>query len=403
MCFRKKHHQDTKEDIENAIGYNRFMTDTSSSSKSGEALPDASSPVAVETNVCKYCGEDFKFYRALKHHLRSQTSCQHKPFLCKVCGIGFSTKANCLRHIQKQHRAEAEGLPIEHHMQVNEELLDAQSRAREAVRLNSLDSGDSPSLDTGGSAKRQLVSSSDDSESPVKFARIRDLVTGRVEAISLKKPAHSNGQPSMPLSIPYVKLESDDQPLDFSIKSRGSAGAGPPPQNIIDYRLLQASTWGNDVQTDLSDEPIDLTTRPPRSSAQRELLHSSQHLSTAITMHRLSTGYHCMGGIEHFSADSSLDSAVSEDLSVSTLPVPVVDASLSNFGSAAPSHADPGFLRYKKDYHKFYAGKGLLQCPYCSMIFKHGLKVCLVLFCYVTVSFCYLFSLYFSYFNHVVV
>jgi hypothetical protein len=35
--------------------------------------------------------------------LRSHSSCPQKPYVCLICGIGFSTKANCIRHIQKRH------------------------------------------------------------------------------------------------------------------------------------------------------------------------------------------------------------------------------------------------------------------------------------------------------------
>lgn len=54
--------------------------------------------------VCKSCGVDFKFFRALKHHLRSHTSCRTRPYQCQKCEMGFCTKANCMRHIQKQHK-----------------------------------------------------------------------------------------------------------------------------------------------------------------------------------------------------------------------------------------------------------------------------------------------------------
>ena len=40
---------------------------------------------------------------------------------------------------------------------------------------------------------------------------------------------------------------------------------------------------------------------------------------------------------------------------------------------------DYGMLRYKREYQKFYNPLvGRLQCPFCKMLFKHGLKVCVV-------------------------
>ncbi|XP_074645924.1 uncharacterized protein LOC141902184 [Tubulanus polymorphus] len=94
---KKKHGKITKEEIDEAVGYNQYMKE--------EASNEKMSPNKVNSTdtVCKYCGEDFKFFRALKHHLRSHTSCRLKPFVCTLCDIGFSTKANCIRHIQKQH------------------------------------------------------------------------------------------------------------------------------------------------------------------------------------------------------------------------------------------------------------------------------------------------------------
>lgn len=71
---RKKHPMREGQRLEDAIGYTRFAT---------ELGADSTLRSMLET-VCKFCGEDFKFYRALKHHLRSQTSCQYKPCQCKV-------------------------------------------------------------------------------------------------------------------------------------------------------------------------------------------------------------------------------------------------------------------------------------------------------------------------------
>lgn len=54
--------------------------------------------------VCKYCNVDFKVHRVLRRHLRSpNNSCTHKPYLCQVCHMGFSSKNNCYHHALKQH------------------------------------------------------------------------------------------------------------------------------------------------------------------------------------------------------------------------------------------------------------------------------------------------------------
>ncbi|GFU10687.1 ras-responsive element-binding protein 1 [Nephila pilipes] len=55
-----------------------------------------------EKRVCKFCKETFENEQALQYHLRSK-NCMQKPYKCKKCGTGSSTKHNCFRHIKKQH------------------------------------------------------------------------------------------------------------------------------------------------------------------------------------------------------------------------------------------------------------------------------------------------------------
>ncbi|GFW04267.1 ras-responsive element-binding protein 1 [Trichonephila clavipes] len=93
---KKKHKRFSKAEIRNAMQYNPNMSYRSGS--------DSSIDISNSETVCKYCGADFKFNRVLRHHLRSlQNSCNNKPFSCKVCNYGFSTKNNCIRHVLKQH------------------------------------------------------------------------------------------------------------------------------------------------------------------------------------------------------------------------------------------------------------------------------------------------------------
>ena len=93
LIFRKKHLVSDRDDVEKSIGFNKYTMDN------GISIDNFHSP----DTVCKSCGVDFKFFRALKHHLRSHTSCRTRPYQCQVCEMGFCTKANCIRHIQKQH------------------------------------------------------------------------------------------------------------------------------------------------------------------------------------------------------------------------------------------------------------------------------------------------------------
>ncbi|XP_070575948.1 ras-responsive element-binding protein 1-like isoform X2 [Ptychodera flava] len=90
---RKKHSKSSKAEIDACIAYNQYLAD-----------PEGADTFHSPDTICKYCNKDFKFFRALRHHLRSHSSCREKPFHCKVCNNGFSTKNNCIRHILKRHR-----------------------------------------------------------------------------------------------------------------------------------------------------------------------------------------------------------------------------------------------------------------------------------------------------------
>ncbi|KAG8187807.1 hypothetical protein JTE90_025845 [Oedothorax gibbosus] len=94
---RKRHKKFGKAEIRSAMQYNPNMAHR------GGADP-TSPDISNSETVCKYCGVDFKFNRVLRHHLRSlHNSCNRKPFSCKICKFGFSTKNNCIRHVLKQH------------------------------------------------------------------------------------------------------------------------------------------------------------------------------------------------------------------------------------------------------------------------------------------------------------
>ncbi|GIX80205.1 ras-responsive element-binding protein 1 [Caerostris darwini] len=96
---KQRHKIVSKAEIRKAMRYNPNM-----SYKSG-AEPSTADDGNSET-VCKYCKEDFKNNRVLRHHLRSlHNSCNRKPYYCKLCKAGFSTKNNCIRHVLRQHPA----------------------------------------------------------------------------------------------------------------------------------------------------------------------------------------------------------------------------------------------------------------------------------------------------------
>ena len=98
--------------METKVGYNKNTKEAQDDSFSS---PDT---------VCKYCNKDFKYFRRLKHHLRGHRSSEEKPFKCKQCEMGFSTKANCVRHIQNKH-TQISHVNIENYVQVRTGVLKA--------------------------------------------------------------------------------------------------------------------------------------------------------------------------------------------------------------------------------------------------------------------------------------
>jgi len=302
LCCSKKHNVETKDEMDGAIGFNRVAKDA------------AAENVDVETGaretVCKYCGEDFKFYRSLKHHLRSQSSCCHKPYTCRDCTVGFSTKANCLRHIQKQHTAVV-GVSAESRMAVNETLLAAQQKAA-ATCL-------SRTYGPTGMRKRGLETSED-----------RPNKVQRLDIMSIVNGSHKMKQEQM-------EIGSDDQPLDFSLKTMNSHSDTP------------FSTFP--VSAGHSDEPMDLSVGAAHSScrsvaaSETSEFDSSSPISLVVTSRRTSPS-------SQSAADSSQSSA--------------------------------GMMQCKRSV----TAPNLLQCTHCRAVFKHSSKVqrrslCLLFyFCY---------------------
>ena len=198
---------------------------------------------ASPDTVCKYCGEDFKFFRALKHHLRSHSSCRSKPYICRLCTTGFSTKANCVRHIQKQH-LEISQSQLEDCIQVNEMLL---QEGRDETH-ESEDGGRSGcSSPVGSSISHRL--------SPIPPPAHMSSPRGRCST-------HTSPRESYLATPPMVGMKREwgsvDQPLDFSMKSAHSSPVPAHSNGIIP--LTPGSTTGG-------DEPMDLSTHSRSSSS----------------------------------------------------------------------------------------------------------------------------------------
>ncbi|XP_048748728.2 ras-responsive element-binding protein 1-like isoform X5 [Ostrea edulis] len=219
---KKKHGKYMKEEVDSAIGYNKYVAESSSTAENFQS-PDT---------VCKYCGEDFKFFRALKHHLRSHSSCPQKPFLCMRCDIGFSTKANCVRHLQKQH-PEVSQYQIEQFIHVNEPSLleDGEKSFGEGL------SDDSQMADTmdsyGGippaahSSTKSLLATESRTQSPV--------TGGKPEAMTIKQePMDTEDLPldfsvnKSSTSMPDIKPKVDELPIDLSVKGRDGSESPSP-------------------------------------------------------------------------------------------------------------------------------------------------------------------------------
>ena len=344
MCRRKKHECRTKDDFERAIGYNRNM---------------ATSPVDVKAvqspeTVCKYCGEDFKFFRALKHHLRSHSSCRHKPFVCRLCHNGFSSKANCVRHVQKQH-GDVDAEQLERCIHVNENL-------------------------PIGSVKGEAMffdkdKANDDSRSELSISPLfgRTLF-GRAPPLK-PSPVYSSSMCIMtpPTALPMSELLSDEEPLDFSMNSLKASSTD-------DVNSRDASYSDSVMSVESQDQPIDLTVharndpdRVPTAESPVCGNYSRSHPQTTSILAR-----HVSSIGSHMVAATTTRSPM-----MPQLPVPMFLPYHPTVMRVALPQPDYGMLRYKKGYQKYFNPVvSRLECPYCCMLFKHGLKVVVECVCW---------------------
>lgn len=236
LNYRKKHGKYEKEEIDAAIGYNKYVAESSSTTENFQS-PDT---------VCKYCGEDFKFFRALKHHLRSHSSCPQKPFLCMRCDIGFSTKANCVRHLQKQH-PEVSQYQIEQFIHVNEPSLleDGEKSFGEGM------SDDSQTADTMDSSNglpplahfstKSLLSTESRTQSPVKM----EPVTIKQEPMDMDDdlPLDFSVNKSS-ASTPDIKPKVDELPIDLSVKAKETSDSPRPVSICLFLIIIKVKKFG---------------------------------------------------------------------------------------------------------------------------------------------------------------
>ncbi|XP_033755463.1 ras-responsive element-binding protein 1-like isoform X2 [Pecten maximus] len=233
---RKKHGKIIKEDIEMAIGYNKYVSENST-------MDSFHSP----DTVCKYCGVDFKFFRALKHHLRSHSSCRQKPFQCTRCDVGFSTKANCIRHIQKQHTEISQNL-IEQHILIHEPLPGEGS-------------------DRSDGALSDDNTSQESSNPPVAHSNSRLILT----------PNSSRAQSPMVIKTEPLDHDMEDTPLDFSVRS-SSASSTPSiiPKTTPSKKTLKSQT--DELPIDLSIKKKEESPIPVMSPSNKQKIMYDNNL-----------------------------------------------------------------------------------------------------------------------------
>ncbi|XP_062926114.1 ras-responsive element-binding protein 1 isoform X2 [Mobula hypostoma] len=215
--LRKKHLKVSRKDIEKNIEY--------AECRAGGLADSFRSP----DTVCKYCGEDLKYYRALRHHLRTHSSSQKKPFECKECSVGFSTKNNCIRHILKQH-SHVEEKEIEKHIRFVDCLLGENGTMSPTLSEDNFSAGGSP----------------------LSYRESQNgFLHGLIPQSSIKME---------PLSVFSVHSE---EPLDFSQKSRQAMLSSYRQESHLLKRLATPTAC-----YDSSMEPIDLSV--PKNSGKEQ-------------------------------------------------------------------------------------------------------------------------------------
>ncbi|CAH1269444.1 RREB1 [Branchiostoma lanceolatum] len=192
---RKKHNRFTKEDIEEVITYNQFVKDPPIGSAETFGSPDT---------ICKYCGKDFRFFRALQHHLRSHSSCRKKPYQCRLCENGFSTKNNCIRHILKRHE------------NINQKKMDTYVKFQMQLKTESDDGEQIYDHDSVAPQSLELIIK----QEPLDYALdTADALSDQPLDFSMKSGRSTDSSHlASPVSL-VIDAGNFEQPLDLSFKS----------------------------------------------------------------------------------------------------------------------------------------------------------------------------------------
>ncbi|GIY50177.1 hypothetical protein CDAR_231781 [Caerostris darwini] len=185
-----------------------------------------------EPRKCKYCHHSFENEQALQHHLRSK-SCKAKPFICKICNTGSSTKNNCFRHIEKMHPelfqsglSNAEKNAIKIHYTIRT----CYPSPTEDTQKN--DSSENSMLETSNLATREI-----------HFGEIQEPQE------SLNEDSRTVAAEAL-LSLVQNGREMNDEPLNLSVRNKSTQE--PLAEDLSDEDL---------AVRDLSARPLDLSVR----------------------------------------------------------------------------------------------------------------------------------------------
>ncbi|XP_053402156.1 ras-responsive element-binding protein 1-like isoform X3 [Mercenaria mercenaria] len=244
--LRKKHGIMDRDEIERSVYLNKFALEASSS------IDNFHSP----DTICKYCCVDFKFFRALKNHLRSHSSCRQKPFQCQLCDMGFCTKVNCLRHLQKQH-SEINNNQIENYVKIiehftNDETDNESVNSDDGIPLYTDDSRMPFDCHSGNSTPQPPAAHSTPKPEGLLGRESRHISPNRLISPSshMSPLSHISPAPS-PLVIKTEPVDRVDTPLDFSMKPNIDA----VKMEVSPNESMKPTKFGSD------EAPIDLSVK----------------------------------------------------------------------------------------------------------------------------------------------
>ena len=321
-----------------------------------------------------------------------------------------------MRHIQKQH-AEVSQSQLEDCIQVNEMLL---QEGRDETH-ESEDGGRSACSSPVGSSISQRLS-------PIPPPAHMSSPRGRCSSDTSPRASFLATPP-----IAGTKREwgSMDQPLDFSMKSAQSSPVPAHSNGIIP--LTPGSTAGGDEPMDLSTHSRSSSSceSSPAPGALRTRGHgapfqpSAYSLQLSANVSNVTSDYmseflaSCGGMVHHgygagmlqhspggsnsglvtgsgglgltrnarlplhlpttppsFTGIPSTEAMTDDQRETLKIQASRLAAMASGEERLLTGPPDYGMLRYKREYQKFYNPLvGRLQCPFCKMLFKHGLKV----------------------------